>query len=254
MGFFTRLKNWILGKGYTETTTQQEKQEETIIEPQEPRKKEEKQKQPDITPTKQQQTPTDKKLEQIEKEIKQATTKKQKETKKKTEIEKAIKTMESKTKVKTIEQKIKPQGINYLQVVPTRNMNELKGIYTKIITDQGKINLYDKDGKLDEDLINLLVMGRNQIKKRFSIKITVSIKGETGATLNMQGVLIEHTYLVNNYISIGMEMIDSQQLIQLLETIKNQITQQHGSLGGTVNPTNNLIGKITNITTDISFA
>lgn len=237
MRFLRKLANWLRGKGYKETIEKKEEEtekEETVL---------------PIAGIETEPTETEETIEIEEPTEIKIPEKEEKEKKKEpTEIEKAKRIYERKPKVKDIEKKINPEGVNEIKIEEgtAGDLNLLKPQYEKIFTEGAKLN--------DPDILSVLFQGRKQLQHRFTGKIEVYIDGKSANGLLLIGVLIEHLQLIYSFIQVEMQIDSPTQLDELLNEAGRAIQEEYGITHYNLTGTNNMKGKITNIEIDVTFA
>lgn len=235
MGFWNKLKRWILGKGFQEEEIQPIQPIETIEQPIIYKTEQE-----TIEPQKEQIISTEK-----PKSIKETTITPMPESRQ--QFETAIKKIRSKPKISTIQQKIRPTGTNTVTFEPQdTNINSLRPIYTKLFTDNAKLN--------DPDILEVLFQGRNQLQHRFSTTIDVWVDGKYANSLLIVGTLVEHSSIINEKIWLGLQIDSPPQLDSLLKELGTLFMERFGAINFSLSSTNMFKGKITNIIPTTTFA
>lgn len=231
MGFFNKLWNWVRGKGYQET-----QEEEIIKQPSEPI---------ETTPI-QEPIQEAQQIEEPQKETQKTTIQKTRTIKEESdqEIEKFKQNLQGKPLKKDIEAKIDREQINKLniQTVMT-DIGELKPLYTKIFTDNAKLE--------DPDILNILIQNRKQLQHRFEATFKIYDKNGQVGELRTSGILIEHTNGLYKFVNEGQEI---DYLREALEAAQSYFEQNYGAIGGNVNVTTNKKIKVTGINIDVTYA
>lgn len=235
MGFFTKLKNWFTGKGWTEN--------EITEEPPKPSYEEVEQQQYQTQQPQQTEETETKQTQELREPIKLP-----QKTEQQKEIETAIRKYESKPKVKQIEKGINEDGENRINVSQNQfgDMSNLKPQYTKVFTENAKLN--------DPDILNVLFQGRQQLQHRFTAEIKVDVDGKYANTLEVRGILIEHTGMTYNFVNVGMQIDSPPQLDKLLQELGSAFESNFGAINSGLKTTNMHKGQITNIQIEVTFA
>lgn len=226
MGFFTKLRNLITGKGWQETEQIQQDnklfeetkkaleqaediQKENII--QEGKTNEQiKKEQEDIT----------KKLEELKKETEEPIQTEQKITyKEKTPIGKLQEQMKTK------------EELNTIKFTPSSNLGETGNVYRELLK-KSVISLKLQDGTIDNAMLDLIIQNRQKLRHRFSAVINITTEQGTGV-LELDGVLAEEVKDIYKFINIGRTYTSNEMRTQMQEAMK-YFNNTYGTIGGSL--------------------
>lgn len=141
-----------------------------------------------------------------------------------TEYKKTINNFESMPKVKNYTNLINNKVLNRVQFQPTSDLNQLRPLYEKLITTNGKLD--------DPEIMNILIENRNKLQHRFNAEFT--LKGEKNgviAKIYVQGVMLEQSHAIYEYFSIG-ESVNTTTLGEKCSEFTSFMRENYGAIGG----------------------
>ena len=249
MGFFTKLKNWFVGKGFKDDLKQEESVDKVDVET---RKRDEPaipvdslvQKNKiaeDLEPTRMQQVDDANTHHDVTPGIKKSVDEVDVKTRKRNEpvvpvdersdVQKVVKQIGSKGKISDVESKIRIDGNNDISFQPTTDLNQLNQVYNHLFT-KNNISVIRSDGSIDTALLQVLIDNRQKLQHRFSAEILVMTDSSVGM-IYIDGILAENLYVVSEYIEIG-RTYTSEELKVAMNNLLNRCENDFGSVGGDV--------------------
>ena len=188
MGFFNKAWNFMRGKGWKDNDIQEQPVFDTVQEEQLKKVEDTQYKKPDIVEDVEQKDLT----EQFKQEIADIKREEDKiesldnieeQRAQQNEFNKVVKKFESSPKVSEFTSGLNNEVVNSQSIMPTSNLGQLKPIYSKLLTENGKLN--------DPDILDILIENRMKLQHRFSAEfILVGAKNGEIARMPIQGSLI----------------------------------------------------------------
>lgn len=149
--------------------------------------------------------------------------------------------------VKELETKIKPEGVNEVEIKTTElNLNHFEPIYRKLFSDNAKL--------ADPQIIDVLIRHRKELRNRFVITVTpVGSDGQEITEIKLYGILPEEIGPI--YDLVGTEDTKSSIIYNLKTTLTNYFREQNIKIGEPLDsPDPDTRVKLTNIHVKASFA
>ena len=134
---------------------------------------------------------------------------------------KAVNVISKQKSVEDFNGKIDNSVVNETSVNVNVNLGELKPYYTKLFSENAKLN--------DPQILEILIENRHKLKNRFNHEIKLYEKGKIVGMVNISGVLIEDLKDTYMFVNEG-QTIDY--LSQVLPLIEQHFKSQHGAIGG----------------------
>lgn len=245
MGFFKKLWNFVSGKGWQEEELLKE-EEQTI---KEPTREEELQESLERAEA---QTPIEKEEEiPVPEPPKQFTVTEPQEKEEKEEVERATKRFSGSGSLANVQEQLTEGTINSIDFQPTTNLGELNQLYNKLL-QRSTISTTDKDGNIDQALIDVLIENRNKLQHRFTAEIRIITDGGEGF-MSIDGILAEHMGNIGEYIQVG-GTYTSQELQVAMQNALTYFEKQYGSIGGNIRPPMNKKVTIQDLQIRMTFA
>lgn len=145
-----------------------------------------------------------------------------------TQINNALKSMRKKPNIVDIQRQIGETKTSRVKFQISDNLNDYSNVYEDVLKD-GMISV-EKNGKQDNELIQVLIENRRRLQHRFAVKIEIATD-QGAAGIEIIGLLAEDASEIYNYVTPG-QTYTSEELKTVLNQFKDKMTEKYGCIGG----------------------
>lgn len=263
MGFFKKLGNLLGGRGFKED---EEIEERKIVLGEEEQEKEVKEEQTE-DPLQIYKTEEELKAEGIseEQELKpeeEFEEVKEEDEEKEGELSKAEE--EAKEEIKEIQKKSRgtrsissitstiQEGTTSSVKINISPEMDIGDTYNQLLRN-GVINIRDKNGNIDESLVQIIIENRVKLQHRFSAEIIIETTSGNKGMISIDGILAEQLHEIYQFIQVG-ATYTSQELKSAMDSALIHFQKQHGAIGGSKNPPPEKTTTIASMEAKVTFA
>lgn len=135
---------------------------------------------------------------------------------------------------------------------PTYNMNSINDVYSSLLS-QAVISAKTKEGRVDTELVKILVENRQRIRHRFAGTVVITTKSGQVGKIEIDGILAEDLGDIRLFVEEG-ATYTSEELKVAMNNALSHFEQKFGAIGGAITTPAESKSTVLEIDTTISFA